>query len=60
MHQQWELTTATEAEELLELDAAKDTFSLALLGDSDSDSTLKNEDVYIWHVKVKTSIKTVQ
>ena len=41
-----ELTTATEAEELLELDAAKDAFSLDLVGDSDSDSGLESEDEY--------------
>lgn len=41
-----ELTTATEAEELLELNAAKDAFSLDLVGDSDSDSGLESEDEY--------------
>ena len=41
-----ELTTATEAEELLELDAGKDAFSLDLVGDSDSDSGLESENEY--------------
>ena len=39
-----ELTTATEAEELQELHAATDAFSLDLVGDSDSDSGLDSED----------------
>lgn len=39
-----ELTTAAEAEEISELDAEKDAFSLDFLGDSDSGSGLESED----------------
>ena len=39
-----ELTTAVEAEEISELDAEKDAFSLDFLGDSDSGSGLESED----------------
>lgn len=41
-----ELTTATEAEALLKLDTAKNTFSLVLVGDSDCDSGLESEKEY--------------
>lgn len=41
-----ELTTAAEAEEISELDAEKDSFSLAVLDDSDSGSGLESEDEY--------------
>lgn len=46
MHQQWGTDHSYRAEELLELDAAKDVFSLDLVGDSDSDSGLESEDEY--------------
>ena len=39
-----ELTTATEAEELQELHAATDAFSIYIVGDSYSDSGLDSED----------------